>query len=176
MKKYWYLVSSLPSLRIGEKPAMDAAAFRAACAGILSADEAAGIDAVLENRETNAGGTPAAQWWNAEVQLRNAVVRVRAKERGTDASKFVQPHKGFGVWIEKAVTDAFTRSNPLEREMELDRIRWTLAEELALTDPFGFPGVLAVAVHVRIAGRWANLDEETGRKNVEELILASVES
>jgi hypothetical protein len=171
---YWYLVASLPMLRLGEKPPMDATAFRAACTGHLLADELAAVEAVLENREPVAG--PASPLWNAEVQLRDAVVRVRAKNRGVDSSRFVRPHPEFRVAIEKRVTDAFTRPNPLEQELELDRVRWMLADELALTDPFGFPGVLAFAAKVRLAERWAKMDEETGRKNVEELILASVES
>ena len=171
---YWYLVASLPMLRLGEKPPMDAAAFRAACTGHLSDDEIATVDAVLENREPLTGA--ASSLWNSEVQLRDAVVRVRAKNRGTDAARFIRPHEGFSVSIEKMVTDAFTRPNPLEQEMELDRARWALADELALTDPFGLPGILAFAAKVRLAARWASMDDETGRKNVEELILASVES
>jgi len=181
---YWYLVASLPTLRLGEKPPMDAAAFRAACAGHLEAEELLTVDALLEGREPfsagQAGGTPAvraaSKLWNSEIQLRDAVVRVRAKNRGTDAARFIRSHDGFSVSIEKMVTDAFTRPNPLEQEMELDRARWTLAEDLALTDAFGFPAILAFAAKVRIAERWATMDDEKGRKNVEELILASVES
>lgn len=169
---YWYLVASLPTLRLGEKPPMDAAAFRAACTGHLSGEETAAVEAILENREPAVGA--ASNLWNSEVQLRDAVVRVRAKHRGTDAARFLRPHDGFSVSIEKAVTDAFTRSNPLEQEMELDRARWTLADELALTDPFGFPGVLAFAVKVRLAERWAGLDEEKGREHVEKLISGSL--
>lgn len=174
MKKYWYLVASLPVLRLGEKPSMDAAGFRAACAGFLSDEENSAVEALLENREPPAGA--ASSLWNSEVQLRDAVVRIRAKNRGTDAARFIRTHDGFSVSIEKMVTDAFTRPNPLEQEMELDRARWALADELALTDPFGFPGVLAFAVKVRLADRWARMDEETGRKHVEELILTAVES
>ncbi|MBI9020190.1 MAG: DUF2764 family protein [Verrucomicrobia bacterium] len=168
MKKHWYLVASLPALRLGEKPAMAAAGFRAACAGHLEAEEILMVDALLENREPARGA--ASRLWNAEVQLRDAVVRVRAKNRGTDAARFIRPHEGFSVSIEKMVTDAFTRPNPLEREMELDRARWTLADELALTDAFGFPAILAFAAKVRIAERWAGLDESAGQAKVEELI------
>ena len=174
MKKYWYLIASLPTLRLGEKPPMDAASFRAACAGHLSDEETAVVETVLENREFSSGA--ASSLWNSEVQLRDAMVRVRAKQRGTDAGRFIRPHEGFSVSIEKMVTDAFTRPTPLEQEMELDRARWMFADELALTDPFGFAGILAFAAKVRLAERWASMDEEKGRKNVEKLILASAGS
>jgi len=175
MKEYWYLVSSLPLLRFGEKPPMSVEMFHAAYTGHLSEEDLSVVEAVLENREPLRVGV-ASSWWNGEVQLRNAVVRVRAKNAGIDSSRFLQLHAGFSVSIGKKVADAWVRPNPLEQEAELDRARWALAEELALTGPFAFPGILAFAVKVRIAERWAELDDEIGRAKVEELILASVES
>jgi len=173
MNDYWYLVSSLPGLHLGEKPPMGAAAFRAACIGELSEPQLASIDAALENVQPPVGA--ATEWWNSEVQLRDAVVQVRAKNRSADSSQFIQPYDGFSVTIEKWVTDAFARSDPQAQEMELDRARWTLVEELAVTDPFGFSALLAFAVKVRIAERWAGMDEKTGQENVEELVLSALE-
>lgn len=173
MKDLWYLVSSLPYLRFGEKPPMSAETFRAACVGWLTDHELAQIDTMLENREPPSG--PASSLWNKEVQLRDAVVRVRAKNRGIDSSPFIKPHDGFSAAIEKMVTDAFTRPDPLEQQMELDRARWTLAEELAVFQPFSFLAVLAFAVKVRIAERWAGLDETVGKENVEQFIEAALE-
>ncbi len=170
---HWYLVSSLPVLRLGEKPAMSMDAFRAACAGHLSNDEFAAIDAALENREPAPG--LASKHWNAEVQLRDAVVRVRAKNRSTDAAPFLKPYDGFSVAIEEQVTDAFARPDPLEQELALDEARWLLADELAVTEPFGFSGVLAFAIKVRMADRWAGLDETIGQEKVEEFVLSALE-
>jgi hypothetical protein len=68
------------------------------------------------------------------------------------------------------VADAFTRTNPLEQEAELDRARWSQADELALTAPFGFAGVFAFAIKLRIAERWAGLDDSAGQSKVEEFI------
>jgi hypothetical protein len=101
-------------------------------------------------------------------------VRVRAKKRGTDGSSFLKPHEGFSATIEKMAADAFARPNPLEQEMELDRARWSLVDELALNEPFGFPAVLAFAVKVRIAERWAQMDEEAGKEKVEQFIKAAL--
>ncbi len=171
---HWYLVASLPYLRFGEKPLMNRIAFLTACADWLSAAQVAVLQAVLENRDPADGGVVARLWWNGEIQLRDAVVRVRAKNRGTDASRFIQQHDGFSGSIEKMVTDAFTRANPLEQESELDRTRWALADELALNDSFGFAGILAFAVKLRIAERWAGMDDEAGKEKVEELIEASL--
>jgi hypothetical protein len=170
---HWYLVSSLPYLRFGEKPSTSRAAFLTACAGWLAEADVAVLQAVFENR-CPPDSDIARQWWTGEVELRNAVVRVRAKNRGVDAGRFIKPHDGFNVSIEKMVTDAFTRANPLEQEAELDRARWALADELALTAPFGFAGILAFAVKLRIAERWAAMDEAAGQANVEEWVARAL--
>lgn len=174
MRNHWYLVASLPYLRFGEKPPVTRDAFLAACAGWLGEEEQAVLQAGFENRDPVDGGV-AQCWWNSEVQLRDAVARVRARNRGTDAARFIRPHEGFSVSIEKMVVDAFTRPNPLEQEAELDRARWTLADELALNEPFGFSGVLAFAVKLRIAERWAGLDDAAGQAKVEKQVLSALE-
>ncbi len=166
---HWYLVASLPYLRFGEKPLVNRDAFLATCAGWLEAAAVAVLKDILENR-CPSGNETARRWWDGETELRNAVVRIRAKNRGADAARFIRPHEGFSFSIEKAVTDAFTRANPLEQEAELDRIRWAQADGLAQTAPFGFPGILAFAVKLRIAERWAGLDAVAGQNKVEEFI------
>jgi hypothetical protein len=172
---HWYLVASLPYLRFGEKPPGARDAFMSACAGRLGDGELSVLQAVFENRDPADGGV-AQCWWNSEVQLLDAVARVRAKNRGMDAAPFIRSHEGFSVTIEKMVTDAFTRANPLEQEAELDRARWTLAEELALSEPFGFAGILAFAVKLRIAERWAGMDDSAGQEKVEEFVKSGIQT
>lgn len=166
---HWYLVASLPYLRFGEKPLVSRAAFLTACTDWLAAEQVESLKEVFENRCPPDDET-ARRWWDGEVELRNAAVRVRAKNRSTDAARFIRPHEGFSFSIEKAVTDAFARFNPLEQEAELDRIRWAQADELAQSSPFGFSGILAFAVKLRIAERWAGLDAAAGQNKVEEFI------
>ena len=168
MNKHWYLVASLPFLRFGEKSPLDADGFRSACIGWLTDDEMTVIQAVLGNHQPPAGS--AQSWWAGEVQLRDALVRVRAKARGADAARFLKPHDGFSATIEKRVADALIRGNPMEQEQELDRVRWVLAEEIALADAFGFPALLAFAIKLRIAERWAGLEEAAGQAKTDALI------
>ena len=74
------------------------------------------------------------------------------------------------------VTDALARPTPLERTVELDRCRWHVAEDLARRDPFGISAVLAFAVKLRIAQRWAAMSDETGRARVEEEVRRNTEA
>jgi hypothetical protein len=166
---HWYLVASLPYLRFGEKPPVTRDAFLSACTGWLAEEDVAALREMFEGH-CSSGNAVAQRWWGGEVELRNAIVRVRAKSRGADAARFIRPHEGFSLSVEKAVTDAFTRANPLEQEAELDRARWAQADELAQSEPFGFAGVFAFALKLRIAERWAGLDTAAGQTKVEELI------
>ncbi|MCC7299548.1 MAG: DUF2764 family protein [Verrucomicrobia bacterium] len=166
---HWYLVASLPYLRFGEKPLVSRAAFLATCTEWLLAEDISALQAAFEN-QCSPDSDVSRRWWNGEVELRNAVVRVRAKNRSADAAGFIQPSDGFNMSIEKTVADAFTRVNPLEREAELDRVRWAQADELALTAPFGFAGIFSFAVKLCIAERWAGLDDTAGQSKVEEFI------
>ena len=59
-----------------------------------------------------------------------------------------------------------------KREQALDRCRWHVVEELALPDPFGLAAVLAFAIKLRIAERWAALNETVGERKVEDFIAA----
>jgi len=170
MKEHWYLVASLPHLRLGEKPSVSAEQFRMLCSDWLSADEQQVVEAILDGAlpETDLSSA----WVAGETQLRNAVARVRARQYNVDAA--AHSHTGFEVVIEQGVADAFARDNPLEREMEMDRLRWKLADERSVGDSFGFSAVLAFAVKIIIAERWAALDETVGKASVEELVSSTI--
>jgi len=61
-----------------------------------------------------------------------------------------------------AAERAMGLDDPLERELLLDSLRWTLLEELAAFPPFGFQAVLAYALKLRLAEKWAAMDEAEG--------------
>lgn len=166
---YHYLVASLPQLFFSNPPPFSCRDFLARCDGVLSRDHLALLAALLEGRLVT-GGTFADAWSAREIQLRNAVARFRATRLGVDAGSFQQDHSGYDVRLVQGVADAFAKPTPLEREQGLDRERWRLAEELALADPFGLGIVLAFAVKLRIAERWAALTDAAGQNKIEELM------
>ncbi|MBM4156327.1 MAG: DUF2764 family protein [Lentisphaerae bacterium] len=169
---YTYLAASLPTLVFGAPPSFGVAEFRAKCEGVLSRADLAALDALLT-------GAPApgvrfvAEWQARETQLRNGVARARAAHLGVEARPYLRDHAGWDMSVAKAVTDAFAKPNPLEREQELDRCRWRTAEDLARFEPFGLPAVLAFAVKLGIAARWAGMAEDAGVKRVEDFVGAA---
>ena len=168
MGKHYYLVASLPPLVLGEAPPITPEQFLAQCEGPLSEGEWMDVRAQLRGELCeHARSEGARAWYRKEVQLRNAVARIRATRQHVDPRSFLREHEGFDTGIEKMATDAFARSNPLEVEWALDHGRWRLAEELSLIDPFGVARVMAYAVQLRLAQRWADLDAARGRERME---------
>ncbi len=170
---YYYLVSSLPGISLDAKPALSLDEFRSSCADHLSEHDICALNSLLDIDENPVDHTFVNNWTDSETQLRNASARLRAAKNQKDAVDFVREHSGFDVGIEESVEEAFNHSNPMERERALDKIRWTTLNELAGTDPFSVNTVLAYAVKLRLAERWAAMDQEQGQTKIEEAISAS---
>lgn len=170
---YYYLVSSLPSISLDAKPALSLDAFRSSCADHLSEHDAYALNSLLNIDGVPVDHTFVNNWIARETQLRNASARLRAAKLQKDAVDFVREHSGFDVGIEDSVEEAFNHSNPMKRERALDKIRWTTLDELAGADPFSVNIVLAYAIKLRLAERWAAMDPEQGQTKIEEAISAS---
>ncbi|MCX7886942.1 MAG: DUF2764 domain-containing protein [Verrucomicrobiae bacterium] len=166
---YYYVIASLPMLFFGEPPPFSAAEWRRQLRGVLSDEDLAQVEAFLDQRPLP-GNRFYEQWQLRIIQLQNAIARARAARLGVEVHPYLKEHPGFDVAIQNAVTHAFTKDNPLEREMELDRCRWQIADELARPHPFGIERLFAFALQLRIAERWAALREEAGLRIVAEFI------
>jgi len=168
--EYYYLVASQPWLTLGDKPPVSLEEYLFSAAPVLSPEDYEELRRVLEGRLDECRSDFARRWRDMDAQLRNAVAAVRAQRNGVEARRYHHAHGGFEVWIEKAVADAYAKADPLERELALDRCRWRIVEQLAAADPFGLAGVLAFAVKLVLAHRWAAMEEEAGRTALAEAV------
>ncbi len=168
---YYYLISSLPSISLDAKPALSMEAFRSSCADHLSERDAEALNSVLDIDSKPINHNFVKMWMARETQLRNASARLRAAKHQKDAVDFIREHPGFDVGIEDSVEEAFNHPSPLERERALDKIRWSTMNELAGTDPFSVNAVLAYAVQLSLAERWAAMDQDQGQTKIELAIV-----
>lgn len=165
---YHYIVASLPTLVLGEPPPFSAEEFRARCGGVLSEGDLAEMDAVLSGQPGDRGVSDFTRaWLGADAQIRNAAARFRGGKLGVESKSFLREHFGFNGWLEKSVADAFAKPNPLEREMELDLVRWQFLDEQATRAPFSLAAVLAFAIKLKLAARWAAMKEPAARERLE---------
>ena len=173
---YYSLVASLSTLQIGDEPPFSTEEYIDNCAQWVSEREEQILRKVLLETPDIAPCPLCMAWHNIETQLHNAIVRHRAQKLGIDGKEYLQPHDGFSGTIEAFATDAFTRSDPVELEQELDRARWQLAEDLiGGKDPFGFEKVLAYGIQLKIVERWNRMDVHSGKEKLEAVITANTE-
>ncbi len=160
---FTYLIASLPRLELGAVPPLDADELLERCRATLPERDVAELVAFTEGADgphgagAGAAGATAASWRALETQIRNGVARRRAQRLGVPAEPHRRPHAGYRGDIDAAVDAAFEQPDPMARERELDALRWRLLDDLAAVDPWGLPFVLAYAMRLRLAQRWAAL-------------------
>lgn len=172
---YEYLVASLPVLALDEPPPFSAEEFRFQCQGPLCDEDLEDLMLILDGLAREGRSAFCRKWFSIDTQIRNAVARVRASERGIEARGYLRDHPDFDSYVEQAVNDAYGRHNPLERERALDECRWHLLEMLAFGQAFGLSAVLAFAMKLQIAERWSAMKEEAGRERFDQLVAANLE-
>ncbi len=166
---YYSLIASLPELSLEKAPQIKADEFKDLCMAQLAPKDFAALEAVLDINAKSEH--PFVKQWQArESQLRNAAARIRATKQKRDAVDYLRTHSGFDVMIESKVEEAFNQSTPLERERALDELRWNILDELAGNDPFATSVLLAYAVKLQLAERWASLDNDIGQAKIEKTI------
>lgn len=155
-------------------PPLSVEEFHAACARHLTRRDLGVMIACL-NGQANAHPFLEA-WGEIETQLRNAIARRRAARWRTDVRPYIKPHGRWDVEVERVVAEAYARSSPLERERVLDQFRWRRAEALASGCPFSLERLLAYALHLRLAVRWASMSTERGRDAADRWVEEAVRS
>lgn len=170
MANYRYLTASLPSFPAEGPAPFSPDEFRFRCQGVLDAADLADLSAVLSRRPEEGKSAFCAAWAAVEAQIRNAVAKSRGAKLGVEAKPFLKSHRGYRVWIDKAVSDALAKPNPLACEIALDEVRRQAAEDLARECGGGLADVLAFAVRLRQANRWGAMTEAAGRAKLDALV------
>jgi hypothetical protein len=168
--EYAYLVASLPRLELGRSLPLSAEEFLFACAGVLQRDHYEDVRAIVEDRPADVRAAEGRRHLDTEIQLRNAVARIRSRRAGAEAAAASRPHAGFDVRVEEAAARAMAAEDPLERELVLDRHRWALLDELASLPAFGVQAVLAYAFQLLLVRKWASLSEELGLAVLDQVV------
>jgi len=158
-------------LEKGQNPPISWDDFVMQCEGVLSEEQVQGIRLLTDPLLAQESALkPLLQWASSEIQLRNALARARQGHWGSEARVTEQMHSGWNVRISRVAAEAVSRTNPLETEQMLDDLRWELAEDLALSDPYGYAAIVSWGIRLQIAIRWASLETEAGMQRLEELI------
>lgn len=173
---YHYFVSSLPLLRLFEEPSWTGEEFLAECARNLDRDDMALLNATLPVPEFDdeiPAGTMSFAWMNFEIQLRNRIALQVAGQRRS-AGEYLRDSKQCYPEVERAVTEAWTHANPLEREKILDLYRWRFLSDQEATRPFGAFGVVCMyKIKLALVEKWNRRRREDGKENLSGILKES---
>lgn len=167
---YYYLAASLPMLFLENPPLLSLDEFRQICGDHLTESDMEALAELLGPTSGRSKHKFVNDWRDIDIQLKNALARIRASHSRQDASQHLKEHEGFDTYIEKGASDAFSKSNPMDRELELDRLRWSKIEEIEGADSFSSNAILAFALKLRLAERWAAMGEEEGRETADKMV------
>jgi hypothetical protein len=163
----YYLISSLPVINLEQRPSLTREDYLSQCRSQLRAADADASEALLFDLPSSHPFVVA--WRDKETILKNAIAYARATKANADVEPWIRPTEGCDISYEVLVDEVFQLTDPLQRERGLDKIRWMIAESLQAYDPMDVTVALAYAIKLKLALRWATLDEAKGQATFEQL-------
>ncbi len=162
-----YLISSLPMLNLDAEPPMTKGEFLRKCHDWLRVKDCDTVASLLNNTPSKHPFVSALM--DKETIVRNTLVAIRARASGQDPSLYTRYAHKCNLKIKTEVEDAVSHAKPLQKERNLDRIRWGIIDELGGVDPLSIRTIFAYAAKLAIVTRWSSRSTEAGQKTFEEL-------
>lgn len=154
--KYYYLVSSLPYLHIGQKPFISGGRFLKECeASLTDKDKGIIADANINNlapKETDPEALSAWKHFDANLRKRIADIRLLKKQGLNIHDK-----------LHGAIKEIFEQGNPLLAEKRLCEIRWAFLECMSLKYNFDINALVIYFLKLQIINRLLVFDKEKGK-------------
>ena len=147
-------------------------------------------DAVLLAYYDYASTSPSpmlADWYTLNLNILNILTALIARRQGWPLAAYVQgrgpvaeailkqgAQPDFGLSAELDYVPALIRAaettDPVEKERQIDALRWQWLEERTFFEPFDITAVMAYVARTEILERWAQLDPEQGRERFTQII------
>ncbi len=170
---YTYLISSLPMLQFGQRPAFSFEKFFAACqAGVSEQDLKALSQASLSGDYVNTANTPEAlQKWQAfDTALRNELTKIRSQRKQLEASAYLRPGTLVKADISRTALKAQRAPSLIESERLLDQARWSALDDLSVGHYFDLDILLIYALKLLILEKWQRIEQTDKSKSLEQTL------
>ena len=174
-REYYYLISSLPWLCLGEKPKCNSVAFLALCQEHLTPVRLEQLEAVTlyPNKKSCCSVERSRQVW--ETCLRNGLTRLRAAALEVESAPWLQEEADVFPNDARRIEEICADANPARRERGLDELRWQHLDSLAVGHEFDFDALVIYRLHLLLAEKWADLSAEQGQNNMRSLAEAGIQ-
>ena len=167
---YYFLMSSLPSLRWDAPPPLSSDDLLGQAGEWLSSRDVARLERIGLLPEPPPVCRVAGEWLAFETGLRNALVVLRARKYGAATEDYLREAPSGSVWIDRRLGEIATMEDPWERETALDRLRWDFLEEAGGPDPFTFDALAAYRLRLLLLEKRAQYVEQQGAGVLDTLV------
>lgn len=174
---FYFLMSSLPMLRFGEKSPISHEQFIEACEGNCSEgilEELRRLSINITGEETFAHClAPANRWLSHEIALRNAI----AAQRAVRLQRPMPPEMPTSFSddsLAKDVENAFAAPSPEERETKLDELRWNALDEMENGHDFDCDALVVYSLKLQLLERKQSRKVQAGITEYARLVDAGV--
>lgn len=172
MKQYYFLICSLPYIKLAETPLISIGEFRTLCKGQVSEKDMQLLDAVslLPVKDSPFSSSSAiSQWQERDKTLRQRMAAYRTALKSEKSGRSA-PKTDLLSEIDRGIREAYTKPNPAEREKALDSIRWQWLDELELGHYFDINKLFIYKLRLLIHDKWLRRNNETGYGNFERIV------
>ena len=128
-----------------------------------------------------------ADWYELNFNILNVLTALIARRQNWPLADYVQgsgpvvdailkqsnlPDFGLGTELDyvKGLVRTAETTDPVEKERQIDALRWNWLEDKTFFEPFDITALFAYVVRTEILERWAMLDPEQGRERFTEII------
>jgi hypothetical protein len=173
MAVFYYLISSLPMLSVEEKPRISSKEFLASCVDFLSANqfsEIRNLRLIPPENFDNLSSQVIKEWFDWETCLRNSLAKSRGRETSIDVTHVIRGEKDFYSEINKGIQDAMGRSNPIEKEEVLDRMRWEKLCSLEVGHNFDYANLCIYRMKLLLCEKRIHWDKVKGNENFDRIV------
>lgn len=171
---YTYFIASLPAFGFREKPPFSYAEFLNKGREFILAQDLEALKKIpswLERAPKDMSSDVLRRWYDFDILLRNALVKVRAARKHQAADKYLRaPQEEISPYTAHIVLSAHKNPSLLEAEISLDEARWRFLDDLSFGHYFDRDFLIVYGLKLLILERWERIKTLNREVVLEELL------
>lgn len=158
---YTYFIASLPALGFREKPPFSYAEFLNKGREFILARDLEVLKKIPswgEGMPKDMSSDVLKRWYDFDILLRNALVKLRAARKHKEADKYLHPQKEeISSYTAHIALSAHKNPSLLEAEISLDEARWRFLDDLSFGHYFDRDFLIVYGLKLLISERWERI-------------------
>lgn len=178
MAQYYYLVATLPFLRLESPPPISVEDFTTRVSEWVGESDQAVLRRTSLDPDTSAAGLPgvAGIWARFETSLRNALVALRAQGNAERISRNQRPViDGPETFSAPDIArEAMQQSDPLQLQLNLDRNRWMAVDSWETGHHFDLDRLVTYSLKLQLGHRMQRVSGSGGLAVLQDRLIPAL--